>query len=106
MAFRLLLATNIESVGVLPYTSIDGKIYVLMGQEEKTNKLVSFEGKVTGDLFFENVSRNTSSATKGVLSINLQSLKYTPALLMGSLAIIFSKSDSYFRATARHNYFA
>lgn len=112
MAFRLLSAINIDTVGVLPYTSVDGKIYVLMGQEEKSNKLVSFEGRVTvdndgdGDGLFEKVSQNFRFATRNILSINSNALRYAPALVMGSFAIIFSKIDHEFRVSARDNYLA
>lgn len=106
VAFRLSLANNIDTVGVLPYTSVDGKIYVLMGQEEKSNKLTSFEGRVTTDRLFEGISRNIYSASRNILSINSDSLRYAPALVMGSFAIIFSKIDPEFRVTVRDNYLA
>lgn len=108
VAFRLLSAINIDTVGVLPYTSVDGKIYVLMGQEEKSNKLTSFEGRVTveGDGLFEKVSQNFRFATRNILSIHSDALRYSPALVMGSFAIIFSKIDPEFRVTARDNYLA
>lgn len=108
VAFRLSLAINIDTIGVLPYTSVDGKIYVLMGQEEKSNKLTSFEGRVTVDDegLFGKVSKNVCVATRNILSIHSDALRYSPALVMGSFAIIFSKIDPEFRVTARDNYLA
>lgn len=108
-AFRLPLAPNIEGVGVLPYTFLNGKIYILMGQEIKTNKLISFgltDFRKEKDLF-EEIAQSLYESSRGIFGNTTEMitrLRYSPALIRGTLAIIFLQINPELRSTARNNF--
>lgn len=108
-AFRLPLSPNLESIGVLPFTFLDGKIYILMGQEIKTNKLISFGSTVyqkEKDLF-EEISKRLFESSRGIFGNTFEMitrLRYSPALIRGTLAIIFLQINPELRASARDSF--
>lgn len=109
VAFRLLLSKNINKVYVLPFTSIDNKLYILMGQQKRTNKLVAFETvNPSPEKFFEDISEKFNLDTYEIFRspkiLGSPNFKMSPALISISTAVIFLYVNPKHKAASRDRF--
>jgi len=117
VTFRLeSLIPNITNIGVIPYCCLDGRIYLLLGQEHRSKKLTSFEGMRNREENILNAAlRVLMDGTRGIFktfgapdpkTLTIDNIKFSPVLPAESQPIIFVEVDGGWRSLARDRFLA